>query len=500
MVLTRQIGGVLISAMHPSPLRQDTPLGLDDGFGAGSVLGPYLLVRQIGQGGMGEVYEAMHRGLEKRVAIKVLHMRFGDDPIARERFHREGRAAARVRHPNAVEVFDCGIERGIAWLAMEYLEGETLLDTIDREGVLATTRLVDLMLPVVAAVNAAHQQGIVHRDLKPGNIFLAQALHGIVQPKVLDFGVARVMGNDLGITCSTTLLGTPYYMSPEQTRSGRSATVHSDQYSLGVMLYEGATGSVPFEHDRLFDLMEAIVRAPVTAPRAIRPDLSPEFEALILRAMHRSPTRRFPSVRALGEALLPFASPALRALWEPVFDVATHHRTIVTYDAVSYDEPPATMSAPTMEDELPDPLPTRVMPAAVRAPAAPPTHLPALCESADDAVRLPMRATPRIVVWSAAAAAACLLVGALVFGLRSASAESSSARLDAQRDRAAVTAALVAAAPADPTPPAPAPSVLESHHTTPAQPDEAAPARGARRTRRAVTRRPARRESISFLR
>ncbi len=491
--------------MHSSPLRQDTPLGLDDGFGAGSVLGPYLLVRQIGQGGMGEVYEGMHRSLEKRVAIKVLHMRFGDDPVARERFHREGRAAARVRHPHAVEVFDCGIERGIAWLAMEYLEGETLLDAIDREGVLATTRLVDLMLPVVAAVNAAHQQGIVHRDLKPGNIFLAQALHGIVQPKVLDFGVARVMDDDMGITCSTTLLGTPYYMSPEQTKNGRNATVHSDQYSLGVMLYECATGTVPFEYERLFDLMEAIVRAPVTAPRTVRPDLSPEFEAVILRAMHRSPSRRFPSVRALGEALLPFASPALRALWEPVFDIGTHHRTIVTYDAISYDEPPATMSAPTMEDDLPDPLPTRVMPSAMRAPApqaAPPTHRPAaMNDDGDDAVHLPMRAAPRVVLWSSAAAAALLLLGALLFGLRSADAESNSARLNALRSNAA-TSGLVAV-PADPAPTAPAPSVLESH-VAPEQPAVAAPphARAARANRphHPVRRRTTHREDVSFLR
>ncbi len=467
-----------------------------------------MLVRQIGQGGMGEVYEGMHRSLEKRVAIKVLHMRFGDDPIARERFHREGRAAARVRHPHAVEVFDCGIERGIAWLAMEYLEGETLLDAIDREGVLSTNRLVDLMLPVVAAVNAAHQQGIVHRDLKPGNIFLAQALHGIVQPKVLDFGVARVMDDDMGITCSTTLLGTPYYMSPEQTKNGRNATVHSDQYSLGVMLYECATGTVPFEYERLFDLMEAIVRAPVAAPRAIRPDLSPDFEALILRAMHRNPARRFPSVRALGEALLPFASPALRALWEPVFDIGTHHRTIVTYDAISYDEPPATLSAPTVEDDLPDPLPTRVMPAAGRAPVGqpptPPTHRPvAMNDDGDDALRLPMRATPRIVLWSSAAAAMFLLVGALVFGLSSARAESGSDRVNALHARAPATSGLVAV-PADPAPATPAPSVLESH-VAPAQPAVAAPAhahgvRGRHPVRRATTRRATHRENVSFLR
>ncbi|MDB4929904.1 MAG: serine/threonine protein kinase, partial [Myxococcaceae bacterium] len=315
-----------------------------EGFGVGSSVGPYVLVRQIGQGGMGAVYEGVHRHLEKRVAIKALHLRFGEDPVARERFHREGRAAARVRHPNAVEVFDCGIEQGVAWLAMEFLEGEDLGYLLEREGVLAVARLTDLMLPVIAAVAAAHEQGIVHRDLKPENIFLAHTQHGFVQPKVLDFGVARVLDENAGITRSTTLLGTPYYMSPEQTINGKSATVLSDQYSIGVMLYECVTGQVPFDRDRLYELMSAIVRGPLVTPRELRPDVPADFEKVVLRAMHRAPGRRFPTMRAFGEALLPFASPGQRALWEPVFDVDTHHRTIVTYDRVAVEDFSATLS------------------------------------------------------------------------------------------------------------------------------------------------------------
>jgi serine/threonine-protein kinase len=459
--------------------------GAEEGFGVGSSVGPYVLVRQIGHGGMGAVYEGVHRHLEKRVAVKALHLRFGEDPVARERFHREGRAAARVRHPNAVEVFDCGIEQGVAWLAMEFLEGEDLGYLLEREGVLGVARLTDLMLPVVAAVAAAHEQGIVHRDLKPENIFLAHSQHGFVQPKVLDFGVARVLDENAGITRSTTLLGTPYYMSPEQTINGKSATVLSDQYSIGVMLYECVTGQLPFDRDRLYELMSAIVRGPLVAPREIRPDVPADFEAVILRAMHRAPGRRFPTMRAFGEALLPFASAGARALWTPVFDVDTHHRTIVTYDAIAPGDFSATISDASVVPVL-DPDAT-----------APHQALPRR-RRAETELRVPVHAPPRALLAGFAFAAALALV-VIALGLRPTPASSAPVTAALRAPNPAVPTGLVAVpieaaveapapAPAPAPPAAAAPTPRPAHRVHPRSGRAAAHPRRAPLARRLVQR------------
>src|SRR5262252_4179961 len=158
---------------------------------AGSVVGRYLLVRLVGEGGMGAVYEATHQELGKRVAIKTLHQRHAASPERRSRFLREGRAASRIRHPNVADVYDVGIEGAHPYLVMEFLEGEELARLIAREAPLSVQRTADLLVPVVGAVAAAHDLGVVHRDLKPANIFLS-AERGAVRPKVVDFGISKV--------------------------------------------------------------------------------------------------------------------------------------------------------------------------------------------------------------------------------------------------------------------------------------------------------------------
>ncbi len=283
----------------------------------------YRIVRCIGAGGMGAVYEAMHDDLEKRVALKTLHPSMAREPEARARFLREGRAASRIRHPNVVEVFDVGQYDDTLYLVMEHLTGEDLAGLLGRETSLPVERLVDLMLPVVAAVATAHEEGVVHRDLKPENIFLDRTRNGTDQPKVLDFGISKVanLTPEQRITGAAAMIGTPLYMSPEQAQ-GQPVDGRSDQYSIGVILYECSTGQAPYEAAELYPLLHAIVEGRHAPPRSLRPDLPADFEAVIERAMARDAADRYESMHALGRALLPFASRTNRGVWRDVFGAA----------------------------------------------------------------------------------------------------------------------------------------------------------------------------------
>src|SRR5579883_3286070 len=233
----------------------------DTGLAPGSQLGRYLLVRQLGAGGFGAVWEATHVDLKKRVVIKTLHPKLAQNADLRARFLREGEAASRIHHPHIVEMFDVGVDQGLPFLVMEFLEGETLASLIAREAPLPVMRIVDLMVPVIAAVLAAHREGIIHRDLKPENIFLAVTFIGEIQPKVLDFGISKMSGGPEGmsITSTSAVMGTPYYMSPEQAGGTKNVDPRADQYSLGVILYECATKRKPFEGENLYALITKIV-------------------------------------------------------------------------------------------------------------------------------------------------------------------------------------------------------------------------------------------------
>ncbi len=290
----------------------------------GTRLGRYEVVALLGRGGFGAVYEATHRELKKRVALKVLHREFALHPTVRARFSREAVAASAMRHPHVVDVTDVGVFEGQPYLVMEFLEGETLRARCERDGAMSAEATLDVLLPVLDAIAMAHGQGIVHRDLKPDNIFLARVgPRGAAVPKVLDFGIVK-LGGDLPdqkgtLTGSGALLGTPSYMSPEQAENFRDIDGRSDQFSLGAILYECLTGRRAFEGEGMISILHRVATQPVKPPRELRTDLPAALEAVVLRALEKSPAARFESARAMGAALLPFASAKAREEWSEVF-------------------------------------------------------------------------------------------------------------------------------------------------------------------------------------
>jgi eukaryotic-like serine/threonine-protein kinase len=327
---------------------------------AGETLGRYQLVEHLGDGAMGSVWKGLHVALKKPVAVKLLREEFGRSPEFRERFVREGEAASRVRHPNVVEIFDVGEERGVAWLAMELLEGECLADKLDREGALPVSEAVDLLLPVLAAVSAAHEEGVVHRDLKPENIFISLTRDGARVPKVLDFGISRVVDDASGRIRTQTdmILGTPQYMAPEQARGDRNIDDRADQYALGAIAYECVTGALAITNGAVYEMLDRVVRGHFLAPRAVRPELPEALESVICRAMSRDPAARFRSLRSFGASLMPFASDLARATWASVFDIdeLLLSSPTVVQSAPPFAPPvvaPAPASTPTVDEEAP---------------------------------------------------------------------------------------------------------------------------------------------------
>lgn len=279
--------------------------------------GCYRVRRLVARGGMGTVYEAEHVERGGIVALKVLERARGDEDLANRRFRREARILERVRHPNVVSILEAGFERGRPFLAMELLDGETLSAHLAHQGPLPVARVVELFAPITAAVAAIHDTRVLHRDLKLSNVLLARR-GGAVDPVVLDFGISKAIEEDAGeapLTRSEGLLGTPSYLSPEQTLNARAASPLSDEYSIGVMLYECLTGERPFGGVSPYEIMHAIVNAPLRSPSELRHDLPDGLEAVVLRALSRDPAARFGSVRALGSALLRFGDTKTAQRW-----------------------------------------------------------------------------------------------------------------------------------------------------------------------------------------
>ncbi|MBL0197719.1 MAG: serine/threonine protein kinase [Myxococcales bacterium] len=264
------------------------------------VAGKYQLVRRIGQGGMGSVWEGRHASLGTTVAIKFIENDYADNADARTRFDREARAAASIQSKHAIQIFDHGVtEDGKPYIVMEMLKGEPLDKRLQRLHRLPLADAARILQQVGRALAQAHEKGIVHRDLKPENIFLVTSPDDDEEiAKVLDFGIAKVQpsSGSPGLTSSTktgAVLGTPYYMSPEQARGLRNVDHRTDVWSIGVIAFRAVTGRLPFEGESVGDLLVKICTSPLPVPSQVAPELPPAFDAWFITALERDPQRRF---------------------------------------------------------------------------------------------------------------------------------------------------------------------------------------------------------------
>ncbi len=277
------------------------------------LLGKYRIERVLGMGGMGVVVAATHVTLEERVAIKFLLPQALTNGEAVARFLREARAAVRIKSEHVARVTDVGqLETGAPYMIMEYLDGADLGTVAQRRGPFAIDDAVECLLQACEAIAEAHALGIVHRDLKPANLFLVTRADGTPSVKVLDFGISKVTGmaasgSDLSMTKTTTVMGSPLYMSPEQMASSRDVDARTDIWALGAILYELLTGTVPFQADTITQLCVMILQQAPPSLRALRPDAPEGLERVILRCLDKDRNRRFATVAELAHALAPFA-------------------------------------------------------------------------------------------------------------------------------------------------------------------------------------------------
>jgi serine/threonine-protein kinase len=257
----------------------------------------YRVTERIGTGGMADVYKAIDETLGRTVAVKVMHARYADDPDFVQRFRHEASAAANLSHPAIVNIYDYGVERGTYYIVMELVRGTDLKQIVKQRGALDPIKVAEYGAQVCSALSVAHGYGIIHRDIKPQNIVLMPD-GGI---KVMDFGIARAVDSDA--TQTGSVLGTAQYVSPEQAQ-GQKLGPESDLYSLGVVLYELATGRLPFEGETPVSVALRHVNDVAEPPRSVNPAIPPALEAVILKAMRKNPAERYRSAEEMREDLL----------------------------------------------------------------------------------------------------------------------------------------------------------------------------------------------------
>lgn len=272
--------------------------------------GKYRILRLLGEGGMGSVYEGENVKIHRKVAIKTLLAAVAGNADVIGRFEREATAAGRIGNPHILEVLDLGeMKDGDRYLVMELLDGEPLSNRIERQGRLSPAELAPLAVQVLEGLGAAHAAGIIHRDLKPDNIFLLKNHVGIKDyVKIIDFGISKfqpLSGDSEGMSMTRTgaVMGTPYYMSPEQASGSRDADLRTDLYALGVILYQAVTGQVPFDAPTFNQLLFKIVLSEPPPVQSVVPEIDEAFASIIARSMARDINARFQTSKEFADAL-----------------------------------------------------------------------------------------------------------------------------------------------------------------------------------------------------
>ncbi len=304
--------------------RDATPLTLEGAEGVdrlvGKVLGEaYQIVRIVGEGGMGRVYEARHLRLkDRRFAIKVLHPELARDPDVVARFQREAESASSIGHPNVIDVYDVHkTQDGVPYIVGEFLEGQEFGTQLEQQGRVDVPTAVHVTRQVCRALAAAHKKGIVHRDMKPENVFLVQH-DGAVTVKVIDFGISTAAaGGNANLTKTGMIMGTPSYMSPEQAR-GDKVDARADIYALGAMLYHALTGKKPFNADDPTSTLSLVLTEEPDRPRKVNPEIPEALELVVQRAMAKDPSDRFQTMEDLERALAPYDVEAIAMTASPV--------------------------------------------------------------------------------------------------------------------------------------------------------------------------------------
>jgi eukaryotic-like serine/threonine-protein kinase len=283
-----------------------------------TVAGKYVVEGPCGRGGLAVVLSAVHAGLDRRVALKVLLPEWAGDPQIVERFLREGRAATRIKSEHVVRVFDVGsLENGAPYMVLEYLEGQNLETVVATWGPIAVSTAIDWVLQAAEAIAEAHSYGIVHRDLKPGNLFLTRRPDGTSCVKVIDFGLSkltdpRMRDAQTNLTRPTDIMGSPPYMAPEQLRATCEADARADQWALGAVLHELVTGRPPFHGESMPMVCATVLMDPAPPLSTVRSDVPAAVEQAVLRCLEKTAEARFANLAEMAHALAPYGSPAAR--------------------------------------------------------------------------------------------------------------------------------------------------------------------------------------------
>jgi serine/threonine protein kinase len=273
--------------------------------------GRYRLLRLLGAGGMGRVYEAENLRTGRHVAVKVLDASRSADSAQVARFLQEARSAARLVHPNVVDVIDLDRDGELLFIVQELLHGEDLQSLLDARGTLSPDEAVAIALPALRGLSHAHEMGVVHRDIKPSNLFLAREADGAVVPKIIDFGISKIThGDDAAMVLTTTgeVFGTPAYMSPEQLRGARNVDARADVWAFGVLLYECLAGALPVQSENYNVLVHEVLSGRRRPLHEAAPEVPAPIADVVMRALSMDPADRFANAGALLEALTPFAS------------------------------------------------------------------------------------------------------------------------------------------------------------------------------------------------